>query len=47
MPKPDYKHDYYADLELRSNATLEDIKKQFKKLGKQYLWACLLLCKRR
>jgi hypothetical protein len=34
MVKVDIKRDYYADLELPSNADTEEIKKQFRLLGK-------------
>lgn len=34
MAKPDLTRDYYADLELKSNATEAEIKKQFRQLGK-------------
>lgn len=33
MVKTDFDHDYYADLELPSDAGIEEIKKQFRKLG--------------
>ena len=33
MVKADVKRDYYADLELQQNATPEEIKKSFRKLG--------------
>lgn len=33
MVKADYKHDYYADLELTSSADTETIKKKFRDLG--------------
>jgi DnaJ-class molecular chaperone len=33
MVKPDVQRDYYADLGLTPSADLEDIKKQYKKLG--------------
>ncbi|KAI1105843.1 hypothetical protein F4804DRAFT_340899 [Jackrogersella minutella] len=36
MPKWDKTRDYYADLELPSSATTEDVKKQFKKLALKY-----------
>ena len=34
MVKADPRRDYYADLELQPGATADEIKKQFKKLGK-------------
>ena len=34
MVKADVRCDYYADLELPPAATADEIKKQFKKLGK-------------
>jgi curved DNA-binding protein CbpA len=34
MAKADVKHDYYADLELPRTADAEEIKKQFRVLGK-------------
>lgn len=34
MPKWDKTRDYYADLELSASASTEEVKKQFKKLGK-------------
>jgi len=37
MVKADVKRDYYADLELKSGADTEEIKKQFRKLGKRIL----------
>ncbi|KAI1142286.1 hypothetical protein F5Y05DRAFT_220604 [Hypoxylon sp. FL0543] len=36
MPKWDKTRDYYADLELPSNATIDEVKKQFKKLALKY-----------
>ncbi|KAI0840901.1 hypothetical protein F5Y06DRAFT_232761 [Hypoxylon sp. FL0890] len=36
MPKWDKTRDYYADLEISSNASTEEIKKQFKKLALKY-----------
>lgn len=33
MVKADVKRNYYADLELSTDATVEDIKKQYRKLG--------------
>jgi hypothetical protein len=33
MVKADVRRDYYADLELKSSADTEEIKKQFRKLG--------------
>ena len=33
--------DYYADLELPATADVNDVKKQFRKLG-EYLQSCLL-----
>jgi curved DNA-binding protein CbpA len=33
MMKPDPSRDYYADLEVAPNADLQEIKKQYKKLG--------------
>ena len=33
MVKVDVDRDYYADLEVNTAATFDDIKKQFKKLG--------------
>lgn len=36
MVKPDIKRNYYADLELSSDATLEDIKKQYRRLALKY-----------
>ena len=33
MTKVDKTRNYYGDLELSSNATLDDIKKQYRKLG--------------
>lgn len=35
MVKADYKRDYYADLDLPSNADPETIKKRFRELGKR------------
>ena len=35
MVKADVKRDYYADLELKPNAEPEEIKKQFRKLGRR------------
>lgn len=35
MVKFDATHDYYADLEVTKDATSEDIKKQFRKLGEK------------
>lgn len=37
MVKVDFKRNYYADLEVSPQAKLDDIKKQFRKLGKFYL----------
>lgn len=34
MVKVDNERDYYADLEIPLNSTTEDVKKQFRKLGK-------------
>lgn len=34
MVKLNYERDYYADLDLPSNADAADVKKQFKKLGR-------------
>lgn len=34
MGNIDYDRDYYGDLELPSTATVEDVKKQYRKLGK-------------
>ena len=36
MVKVDYKRNYYADLEVSPQAKLDDIKKQFRKLGKLF-----------
>lgn len=36
MAKPDLTRDYYADLELKSNATEAEIKKQFRQLALKY-----------
>ncbi|KAK5108559.1 hypothetical protein LTR62_008216 [Meristemomyces frigidus] len=36
MVKPDVKHNYYADLELPTTCTVEDVKKQYRKLALQY-----------
>ncbi|KAI1210846.1 uncharacterized protein F4807DRAFT_40958 [Annulohypoxylon truncatum] len=36
MPQWDKSRDYYADLELSSNASTEEVKKQFKKLALKY-----------
>ena len=36
MVKVDPSRDYYADLELPASADINDIKKQFKKLGKHF-----------
>lgn len=33
MVKADFSRDYYADLELQPSADVNEIKKQFKKLG--------------
>jgi len=33
MAKPDFSRDYYADLELPPTADVNDVKKQFRKLG--------------
>lgn len=33
MVKLDYKRNYYADLEISPQASFDDIKKQFRKLG--------------
>lgn len=33
MVKLDYSRDYYADLELSPTADVNDVKKQFRKLG--------------
>lgn len=35
MVKADYKHDYYADLELPNTVDAETIKKKFRELGEQ------------
>lgn len=37
MVKADYKHDYYADLELPNTADQETIKKRFRELGMSVL----------
>ena len=37
MVKADVKHNYYADLELPTNCSLDDIKKQYRKLALLYL----------
>jgi DnaJ-class molecular chaperone len=34
MVKPDVKRNYYADLDVAPSATVDEIKKQFRKLGK-------------
>ncbi|KAI7220020.1 hypothetical protein KC343_g8313, partial [Hortaea werneckii] len=36
MVKADVKHNYYADLELPTNCSLDDIKKQYRKLALLY-----------
>ncbi|KAK4159783.1 hypothetical protein QBC43DRAFT_122798 [Cladorrhinum sp. PSN259] len=36
MVKPDFDHDYYADLELPASADVAEVKKQFKKLALKY-----------
>ncbi|KAF2864303.1 hypothetical protein K470DRAFT_267171 [Piedraia hortae CBS 480.64] len=36
MVKPDVKHNYYADLELPPNSSLDDVKKQYRKLALLY-----------
>lgn len=36
--------DYYADLELPPNADEQEIKKQFRKLGKYMLFVTSILC---
>lgn len=33
MPKFDKTRNYYADLEVSPNASVDDVKRQFKKLG--------------
>ena len=41
MVKADVKRDYYADLELPSTADSEEIKKQFRLLGRRDRGLCL------
>ncbi|KAF1825638.1 heat shock protein DnaJ, partial [Dissoconium aciculare CBS 342.82] len=36
MVKPDVKHNYYADLELPTTASVDDIRKAYRKLALQY-----------
>ncbi|KAK4569347.1 hypothetical protein LTR86_003109 [Recurvomyces mirabilis] len=36
MVKPDVKHNYYTDLELPNTCSIDDIKKQYRKLALQY-----------
>lgn len=35
MVKADFDRDYYADLEIEPSASINEIKKQFRKLGTQ------------
>lgn len=37
MVKADFDRDYYGDLEIDQDATVEEIKKQFRKLGMKNL----------
>ncbi|KXL42604.1 MAG: hypothetical protein FE78DRAFT_124911, partial [Acidomyces sp. 'richmondensis'] len=36
MVKPDIKHDYYRDLDLPPTASIDDIKKQYRRLALLY-----------
>lgn len=36
MVKPDVKHNYYADLDLPTNASIEDVRKAYRKLALQF-----------
>lgn len=42
MVKADVKRNYYADLELPTDASLEEIKKQYRKLGEHGSISCHL-----
>ena len=39
MVKADLTRDYYSDLEISPSADVSEIKKQFKRLGMEFLWA--------
>ncbi len=45
MAKAEFSRDFYADLELPPTADVNDVKKQFRKLGKAVLRCVLLLVK--